>query len=139
MLTSMRSLTYVVLLTALMWTPYIADQCYANGQAQFLWLDGLWTKMQYADEKKLHVPMHPWAARAAAAHKNAVENLVLFAPLVFLCHIAAVDADLPALVYLVGRLFYWPMAVLGPTLPVGRTLAFGVGWLACIWMVCLVL
>ena len=138
-LTSMESLTYVCLITLLMWMPYILDQSYSNGQLKFLYLDGLWAKMHYCDEKKMRVPMHDWAVRAAAAHKNAVENLVVFAALVFLCDRAGADADGPAFAYFLARLAHWPFQVIGPALPVARTLAFGVGWACCLYMVYLAL
>merc|ERR1712217_738938 len=140
-LTSLESLTGVVLMTALMWMPYICDQMYCNGRPRLLFLDGFWAKVQYDDENKMPAPMHPWGARAAAAHRNAVENLVLFAPLVFLCQSAGrvVDADLPAFIYLIARIAHWPLTILGPNLPTGRTIAFGLGWFACLWMVALVI
>jgi len=68
------------------------------------------------------------AERAKAAHSNAVENLVMFAPLVFLCADAGIDADAPAFVYLIARLIHFPAEIMGPRLPMVRTLAFGLGW-----------
>lgn len=76
-------------------------------------------------------PRQGWAWRADCAHKNAVENLVVFAPLVLI----AVQLDLPSsttattgAIYFAARLVHYVVYVLG--IPVVRTLAYAVG-LAC--------
>ena len=134
MLDSLQSLNLVCLFTAFMWMSYIPAVFYSNGTSAKLYLDGVWKKMQYDDEKILRVPSPAWAIRAQAAHKNAVENLVIFAPLVILCHIKGVGADMPAFVYLLARLVHFAGQIIGPNLPAVRTLAFAVGWMACVAM-----
>ena len=67
------------------------------------------------------------------AHQNAVENLVLFAPLVI---IAAMTQTSPGLVAAMAQVYFWARAahyviyVIG--IPVARTVAFAAGWAAMI-------
>jgi uncharacterized MAPEG superfamily protein len=133
-LTWTQSLAYVCALTAIMWFPYILDQMYSNGTMQCLFMDGLILKLRYDDEKLMRIPMHAWAVRSVSAHKNAVENLALFAPLLFACSYEGLDADVPAFIYLCARLVHWPAQIIGPSLPGVRTSAFAVGWAVCLVM-----
>src|ERR1700726_4251600 len=64
-----------IVLTGLMWIPYILDRAAGRGMADAMGNPG-------ADDK----PQSPWAHRMMAAHANAVENLVLFAPLVLVAN-----------------------------------------------------
>ena len=58
-------------MTGLMWLPYILDR---------IMVRGLMATM--ANPSPNDKPQSPWAQRLMAAHVNAVENLVIFAPLV---------------------------------------------------------
>ncbi|MGB0507709.1 MAG: MAPEG family protein, partial [Pikeienuella sp.] len=63
-------------------------------------------------------------------HKNAVENLVVFAPLVLAAHIVGTNSEMTAtaaMVYFLARLVHYVVYVMA--VPVVRTLAFAVGWL----------
>jgi len=76
-------------------------------------------------------PHAEWATRTMFAHDNAVENLVIFAPLVLILN--AIDYSsywtvLACAVYFWTRLAHLIVYALG--LPVFRTLAFTVGFLA---------
>src|SRR5882762_9470911 len=86
-------LTWTVILTGLMWVPYILNRCQIRG------LSGAMANPARGDK-----PHAEWANRLMFAHDNAVENLVVFAPLVLI--------------------------VYAMVLPVFRTLAFTVGFLA---------
>ena len=132
-LAALQSLTFVIMYTLLMWLPYIVAQFFANGTASKLWMDGVLKKLSY-DEKQMRVPPPAWAERATRGHRNAVENLVVFAPLVLIADRVGVNVDLPASVYLIGRLVHFPAQAIGPALPAVRTLAFAVSWAACVLM-----
>ena len=76
-------------------------------------------------------PHAEWATRLIFAHDNAVENLVIFAPLVLILN--AIDYStkwtvLACAVYFWARVAHLIVYTLG--LPVFRTLAFTVGFLA---------
>lgn len=119
LLPEQRDLAWVVTATALMWLPYTLS---------LIGRGGLMAAMGNRDA----VPTLPaWAERAKRAHANAVENLVVFAPLVLLAallepanHVVA----LAARAYLVARLLHYLFYVAG--IPVLRTLAFFAGWCA---------
>jgi uncharacterized MAPEG superfamily protein len=113
-------LTLTVILTGLMWVPYILDRIMVRG------LMGAMANPSPGDK-----PQSPWAQRLMNAHKNAVENLVIFAALVLtldaLSHSTAVTM-LACAVYFWARLAHVIVYTLG--IPVLRTLAFAVGFLA---------
>jgi uncharacterized MAPEG superfamily protein len=113
-------LTLTVILTALMWVPYILDRIAVRG------LMGAMTNPSPTDK-----PQSPWAQRLMNAHKNAVENLVIFASLVLtldaLSH-STQSTMLACAVYFWARLTHVIVYTLG--LPVLRTLAFTVGFVA---------
>lgn len=70
-----------------------------------------------------------WAVRADRAHKNAVENLVLFAPLALAIEITGTATALTAgacAVYFVARAAHYLIYTLGVGLL--RTIAFAVGF-----------
>ena len=68
-----------------------------------------------------------WAGRAARAHRNMLENLVLFAALVLVAHAAGRENAMTALG---AQLFIWARAAYAVIYLIGipwlRTLAFGV-------------
>jgi uncharacterized MAPEG superfamily protein len=115
-------LLYLVLVTALtglLWVPYILDR---------LAVRGLLDAVGYPENPK---PQSPWAQRLIRAHANAVENLVVFAPLVLLAHITGVTS---AAVGTAAMVYFWARVVhaLAYTFAVPwiRTLAFAVGFFA---------
>jgi uncharacterized MAPEG superfamily protein len=76
-------------------------------------------------------PLAPWATRLMFAHDNAVENLVIFAPLVLILNAADYSTQWTALacaVFFWSRVAHILVYTLG--LPVFRTAAFTVGFLA---------
>jgi uncharacterized MAPEG superfamily protein len=106
-------------LTGLLWVPYILDR---------LAVRGLLDAVGYPENPK---PQSPWAQRLIRAHANAVENLVVFAPLVLLAHITGVTS---AAVGTAAMVYFWARVVhaLAYTFAVPwiRTLAFAVGFFA---------
>lgn len=118
MTSELTSLTWVVVLNAVMWMPYIINT---------IMVRGLIDAVGYPDEPK---PLSAWAARMKAAHYNAVENLVVFAALVLIANAAGVSNETTVLAC---HVYFWARVVhlLSYTLaiPWVRTLSFAVGWL----------
>lgn len=113
-------LTYTVILTGLLWIPYILDRSAVRG------LMGAMANPSPSD-----LPQSAWARRLQAAHNNAVENLVIFAPLVLILHAINHSTEstvLACAVYFWSRLVHAVVYMLG--IPVLRTLAFAVGFAA---------
>jgi uncharacterized MAPEG superfamily protein len=113
-------LSLTVILTGLLWVPYILNR---------LLVRGLFGAM--ANPTRDAKPHAPWATRLMFAHDNAVENLVIFAPLVLI--LAQLDYSTKWTVYACAVYFWARVAhliVYTMGLPVFRTLAFTVGFLA---------
>ena len=113
-------LTLTVILTGLLWVPYILNRVMVRG------LGGAMANPSRNDK-----PHAEWANRLMFAHDNAVENLVIFAPLVLI--LAQLDYStkwtaLACAVYFWARVAHLIVYTIG--LPVFRTLAFTVGFLA---------
>jgi len=73
-----------------------------------------------------------WAHRAYRAHMNAMENLVVFAPLALAIPVTDSSSALTQVacaVFFGARLVHAPSYILN--IPVVRTVVFFVGWLAC--------
>ena len=119
MKTELFYLALVTALTGLLWVPYIVDR---------LLVRGLIDAVGYPENPK---PQSPWARRLMKAHANAVENLVVFAPLVLLAHALGITGTAiatSAVVYFWARLVHalaYTFAV-----PWVRTLSFTAGFLA---------
>jgi len=113
-------LTLTVILTGVLWIPYTINRSQVRG------LMGAMANPSRGDK-----PHAPWATRLMFAHDNAVENLVIFAPLVLILN--ALDYSttwtaLAAAVFFWARVAHVIVYTLG--LPVFRTAAFTVGFLA---------
>jgi len=113
-------LTLTIAMTGLFWVPYILDRASVRG------LSGAMGNPSPNDK-----PQSAWAQRMMAAHTNAVENLVLFAPLVLILQDLKISNNTTVLacaVYFWARLAHYLIYTFG--IPVARTLAFTVAWLA---------
>jgi uncharacterized MAPEG superfamily protein len=113
-------LTLTVVLTGILWIPYTINRCQIRG------LGGAMANPSRTDK-----PQSEWANRLMFAHDNAVENLVLFAPLVLILN--AIDYSsqwtvLACAVYFWSRFAHLIVYALG--IPVFRTVAFTVGFIA---------
>ena len=113
-------LTLTVILTGLLWVPYILNRIVVRGLIGSM-----------ANPSRNDKPHAEWATRLMFAHDNAVENLVVFAPLVLI--LAQLDYSTKATgyacaVYFWARVAHLIVYTLG--LPVFRTLAFSVGFAA---------
>ncbi len=113
-------LTLTVIMTALLWLPYILNRLIEKG---------FWTAMrnpQAADPAQAL-----WAQRMQRAHLVAVENLVIFAPLVLMLHLAGISdarTETACMVYFYAFLVHFVVFALG--IPVLRVLAFMVAFAA---------
>ena len=113
-------LTLTVILTGVLWIPYIIDRAMVRGLMGSM-----------ANPTRNDKPQSPWAQRLYFAHTNAVENLVVFAPLVLILDNMGHYTESTAIacaVYFWARLTHAIVYTLGLT--VVRTLAFTVGFLA---------
>src|SRR6201989_3314292 len=113
-------LTQTVIFTGLLWIPYLLNRCQVRGLSGTL-----------ANPSRNDKPQAEWANRLMFAHDNAVENLILFAPLVLILN--AIDYStkwtvLACAVYFWDRVAHLIVDRLG--LPMFRTLGFTVGFLA---------
>lgn len=75
-------LVLTILLTTIMWLPYIANRLFEQGILSALW-----------DPNGETATRVKWAQRMRAAHTNAVENLVVFAPLVLILNSLNISTD----------------------------------------------
>jgi uncharacterized MAPEG superfamily protein len=113
-------LTLTIILTGLMWVPYILDRIMVRG------LMGAMANPSRGDK-----PQSEWAQRLYFAHTNAVENLIIFAPLVLILDAqghSTVNTIIACAVYFWARLAHAVVYTMG--VPILRTLAFTVGFLA---------
>ncbi len=112
-------LTLTVALTGLLWIPYIIDRAQVRG---------LWASLD--NPKPGDTPQSPWAMRLYFAHSNAVENLVVFAPLVLILdslNVSTWATVIACAVFFWARLAHAILYSLG--VPVLRTIAFVIGFL----------
>ena len=113
-------LMLTVILTGLMWVPYIIDRIIVRGMMGAM-----------ANPSRKDKPQSAWAMRLYFAHTNAVENLVLFAALVLILDSLGHSTQSTAIacaVYFWARLAHVIVYMMG--IPVLRTLAFAVGFFA---------
>lgn len=111
-------LTLTAIFTGLLWIPYLLNRIVEIGPWETLGIPGL-------------IPNAAWAERLMKAHANAVENLVVFAPLAIVVTITGMSSHLTiaaASIYFLARIVH-VVAYLA-AIPVIRTLAFTAGFLA---------
>jgi len=113
-------LTSTVTMTALFWIPYILNRLKEHG---------VWPALRNPQPDLR--PEATWAERMMRAHTNAVENLVIFAPLVLALHATGTSTPTTAsacMVYFFARLAHYVIYTLG--LPLLRTVAFAIGFVS---------
>jgi uncharacterized MAPEG superfamily protein len=104
-------------MTSLFWIPYIINRMLELGI-----LTALWDRFGVTDTNK------GWAQRMMQAHTNAIENLILFAPLVILVHITATNSAATAtacMIYFFARLTHF--IVFTFAVPLLRVVTFLIG------------
>ena len=113
-------LTLTAAMTGLFWIPYILDRAQVRGLMGAL-----------DNPKPTDLPQSEWAQRQMRAHENAVENLAIFVALVLTAHVLGISNGVTrgaCMVYFWARLAHYVVYTMG--IPVARTLAFTVGFLA---------
>ena len=113
-------LTLTVILTGLMWVPYILDRIIVRGMMGAM-----------ANPSRNDKPQSAWAQRLYFAHTNAVENLIIFATPVLILDAQGHSTErtvIACAVYFWARLAHVIVYTMG--VPVLRTLAFAVGFVA---------
>jgi len=118
---TMTYLALTALITVLMWIPY---------GLQMIQGQGMMVAFGNRDNVK---PMAPWAERCKRAHANAVENLVVFAPLVLVAQAVSMTnntVDMAAMIYFWSRVVHYLCYTFG--IIYLRTLAYTVGWICCL-------
>jgi uncharacterized MAPEG superfamily protein len=86
-------LVLTVAMTGLFWVPYILDRIMVRGLMGAI-----------ANPSPNDKPQSPWARRMMAAHTNAVENLVIFAPLVLVTQALGIATAVTAFAC---ALYFW--------------------------------
>jgi len=127
MTTELHWLTLSILLTALLWAPYILNRIMKGGFVETV----------LRDPEGHTATQVGWARRLMAAHGNAVENLVVFAALVLVAQAAGISTaqtQLAASLYFFSRLAHVVAFTLGMPAIV-RILAFFGGFIAQMIMV----
>jgi len=113
-------LTLTVILTGLLWLPYTIDRVLVRGLMGAM-----------ANPSRKDKPQSAWAMRLYFAHTNAIENLVIFAPLVLILDSMGHSTEstvIACTVYFWARLAHAIVYTMG--VQVLRTLAFSVGFVA---------
>ena len=113
-------LTLTVIMTGLLWVPYVLNRVMVRGMGGAM-----------ANPSRGAAPHAEWATRLMFAHDNAVENLIVFAPLVLILNAIDYSSNataIAAMVYFWARVAHLIVYTMG--LPVFRTLAFCVGFAA---------
>lgn len=110
--------TFVTAFTGLIWIPIIANRLREMGPWKAL-----------SNPQPDVRPEADWAYRLANAHRNAIENLVVFAPLAIIVHILGVGTALTAMaaaVFFYARVAHAVIYTFG--IPLFRTIAFTIGF-----------
>ena len=113
------STALAALFTGLLWVPIIVNRLAEMGPWNAL-------KNPQPDVR----PHADWAYRLANAHRNAIENLAVFAPLAIGVHILGLSTPLTASaasIFLSSRILHAAIYTAG--IPVLRTIAFFIGFL----------
>lgn len=118
--TELYYLIQTCLLTGLLWVPYILNRMIEDSP-----IPALWNPMP--DTR----PKAQWAERLMRAHENAVENLVVFAPLVLIIEILKVGTEVTAMacmVYFIARVAH--AIIFTFAIPLLRVISFLVAFAA---------
>ncbi len=118
MTTELYWLVLTTMMTALMFAPYILNRMKEHGPWPAVWNPQPDTR-----------PKAPWAERLMRAHANAVENLVVFAPLVLALQMTGMNTPTTATACMVYFVVRFAHAILYTfAVPLLRTVAFVIGF-----------
>ena len=104
--------------TGLLWIPIIINRLHEMGPWQAL--------KNPQPDVRAHAE---WAYRLANAHRNAIENLAVFAPLAIAVHVLGLSTTLTAVAastFLLARIAHAVIYAFG--IPLLRTIAFAIGF-----------
>lgn len=121
--------TLVALFTGVLWVPIIINRLAEMGP---------WTALKNPQPDVR--PHADWAYRLANAHRNALENLAVFAPLAIGVHVLGLGTPLTATaasVFLWSRIAHAGIYTAG--VPVLRTIAFFIGFICQSILACRIL
>jgi len=113
-------LTLTVAMSAILWLPYIINRLYEEGIAKALW-----------NPEPDAGPKAQWAVRMMAAHENAVENLVIFVPLVLIIEVLGINNENTAfacVLYFFSRLAHYLVFSFG--IPILRVIIYFISFYA---------
>ena len=113
-------LCLIILFTSIMWLPYILNRMFEMG---------IWSAL-YNPQPDIR-PEAQWAERMMRAHENAVENLVIFAPLVLITEITQLQSNISyfaVILYFYARLIHFIAFTFA--IPLIRVPAFLAGFVA---------
>ena len=117
-------LTLSVILTGLLWVPYMVDRIQVRGMTGAM-----------DNPKPKAKPQSAWAQRLYFAHTNAVDNLVLFAPLVLILDSRNISTTITATACAV---YFWARLVHAGSMPPASECfahypSWSAGWPARCW------
>ena len=116
--TELRWVIATILMTSMLWIPYILNRMFEQGI-----LNAIWDPQGYTETKR------DWARRMMQAHENAVENLVIFAPLVVLVEVTGLNSEITAsacILYFFTRMLHYLAFTFA--VPIVRVVTFLVGF-----------
>lgn len=116
--TELFYLTLTAGLTSIIWLPYIVNRIIELG---------LWSALKNGNPDE--APKALWAHRMMSAHRNAIENLMIFAPLVLVLNSLNISNEITAMattIFFFTRVVHLVIYTLG--IPVLRTIAFSIGF-----------
>ena len=111
-------LAITILMTSLLWVPYILNRMHEQGI-----FNAIWDPQGHTSSKR------EWARRMMQAHENAVENLVIFVPLVILVELTGMNSKITAsacMLYFFTRLIHYLAFTFA--VPVVRVVTFLIGF-----------
>ena len=118
MTTELYWLVVTTTMTDLIWVPYILNRMKEHGPWTAVW-----------NPQPDTAPKAQWALRLMRAHANAVENLVIFAPLVLALQVVGTSTEVTAnacLIYFIARVAHIILYTFA--VPLLRTVAFAIGF-----------
>ena len=116
--TELHWLIATILMTSMLWIPYILNRMFEQGI-----FNAIWDPQGHTETKR------DWARRMMQAHENAVENLVIFVPLVVLVQVTGLNSEITAsacILYFFTRMVHYLAFTFA--VPIVRVVTFLVGF-----------